>query len=86
MKMDAAERLSEAPESEKGRAHTKVLGVNWIANDDTFTFDLSELSFMAVDLQPTKRNVVSLMAACTTPYLLSPSDSRHSFRGCVKHE
>ena len=73
MKMDAAERLAEAPESEKGGAHTKVLGVNWNANDDTFTFDLSELSFTAVDLQPTKRIVVSLIGRFYDPLgYLSP--------------
>ena len=73
MRIGAAEQLPKGTESERERAHVKVLGVNWNAYEDTLTFDLSELSSIAMDLQPTKRNVVSLIGRFYDPLgYLSP--------------
>ena len=73
MRIDAAEQLPEAMESEREREHVKVLGVSWNAYDDTLTFDLSELSSTAMDLHPTKRNVVSVIGRFYDPLgYLSP--------------
>ena len=73
MRIDAAEQLPKATESERERAHVKVLGVSWSAYDDTLTLDLSELSSIAMDLHPTKRNVVSVVGRFYDPLgYLSP--------------
>lgn len=73
MRVDAAEQLPEATESEGKRAPVKVLGVSWNSSDDTLAFDLSELSSMAMELHPTKRNVVSLVGRFYDPLgYLSP--------------
>ena len=67
MRVDAAEQLPEATESEGKRAPVKVLGVSWNSSDDTLAFDLSELSSVAMELHPTKRNVVSLVGRFYDP-------------------
>ena len=73
MRIGAAEQVPKGTESERERAHVKVLGVNWNAYKDTLTFDLLELSSIAMDLQPTKRNVVSLIGRFYDPLgYLSP--------------
>ena len=86
MRIDAAERLPEATESER---KVKVLGVSWDPGDDTLAFDLSELSSTATGLHPTKRNTVSLIGRFYDPLgYLSPVTIRFKtfFRGYVKHE
>lgn len=70
-RIDAAEQLLDSTESE--REEVKVLGVIWNTLNDTFVFDLSELSETAKSLQPTKRNVVSLIGRFYDPLgFLSP--------------
>ena len=39
----------------------KVLGVLWSPESDHFLFDVSNLARLACDLEPTKRNLVSLI-------------------------
>ena len=46
----------------------KVLGVAWNPSNDSLVFDLSDLSRIAIDLQPTKRNVVSLIGRFYDPF------------------
>ena len=51
----------------------KVLGVRWNPSKDVFIFDLTEIANHARDLQPTKRNVVSVAAKFYDPFgFLSP--------------
>ena len=51
----------------------KILGVNWDTNSDQLTFDPQELAEQAVKLEPTKRNVVSLIGRFYDPLgALSP--------------
>lgn len=45
----------------------KVLGITWNLQNDTLMFDLSTLAFAACDLQPTKRNLVSLIGRFYDP-------------------
>ena len=49
------------------REEIKVLGVTWDPDSDLLIFDLSDLSAAAHDLQPTKRNVVSLIGRFYDP-------------------
>ena len=70
--------------SEEGKTYVKsmlgavedtnrVLGVRWNTLEDTFTFDLTEIVNFARDLDPTKRNVVSVAAKFYDPLrFLSP--------------
>ena len=44
-----------------------MLGVTWIPLSDLLVFDLSELSSIADNLQPTKRNLVSLIGQFYDP-------------------
>ena len=37
----------------------KILGVHWNIPSDIFVFDFSDVANIAIDLEPTKRNVVS---------------------------
>ena len=51
----------------------KVLGVKWNFDDDHFVFDLKEIACLARDIEPTKRNVVSVAAKFYDPLgFLSP--------------
>ena len=51
----------------------KVLGVRWDVQEDQLVFDLRSLAERATDLQPTKRNVVSLIGQIYDPLgYLSP--------------
>ena len=43
-------------------AEQKVLGVRWNFVKDTFVFELREMASLARDIDPTKRNVVSIAA------------------------
>ena len=45
----------------KGVGEHKILGVPWNTNSDSLLFDASELAQLAKNLQPTKRNLVSLI-------------------------
>lgn len=45
----------------------KVLGIIWNHNSDMLIFDLSSLFAVANELQPTKRNVVSLIGRFYDP-------------------
>ena len=58
---------------ETSSSEQKVLGVHWNPLKDVFTFDLTEIANYARDLQPTKRNVVSVAAKFYDPLgFLSP--------------
>ncbi len=64
-RIDAAERgqssdpsINSAPTPQE---EVKVLGVTWNPNSDSLIFDLSDLSIAVGNLQPTKRNLVSLI-------------------------
>ena len=63
-KIDAAEGTLDSglPASE-----VKVLGVIWNPSSDSLVFDLSDLSAVADNLQPTKRNLVSLIGRFYDP-------------------
>ena len=61
-RINAAE---QSPDSQK--EEVKVLGVTWNPPNDSFVFDLSELSTAAENLQPTKRNLVSLIGRFYDP-------------------
>lgn len=51
----------------------KVLGLSWIPAGDRLTFDVSGLAKIANELQPTKRNVISLVGRFYDPLgYLSP--------------
>ena len=45
----------------------KVLGVNWDQCGDKLTFDLNVIYQNSLDLQPTKRNILKLMASIYDP-------------------
>jgi hypothetical protein len=45
----------------------KILGVPWNPSSDHLLFDISELAQLAKDLQPTKRNLVSLIGKFYDP-------------------
>ena len=51
----------------KQAEESKVFGVTWNPRNDCLMFDLSDLSVVADDLQPTKRNVVSLLGRFYDP-------------------
>ena len=45
----------------------KVLGINWDANQDTLKFSFEQVSDRAKTLQPTKRNVLKVLAGIFDP-------------------
>ena len=56
-----------------GMEEHKVLGVPWNPESDQFIFDVSHLATLALDLEPTKRNLVSLIGKFYDPLgFLSP--------------
>ena len=58
---------------EKDSSDSKVLGVRWNPMKDLLIFDLTEIANFARDLEPTKRNVVSVAAKFYDPFgFLSP--------------
>ncbi|XP_068712813.1 uncharacterized protein [Montipora foliosa] len=60
--------------SEEDKTEQKVLGIRWNPLKDVFMFDLTEIASYARDLQPTKRNVVSVAAKFYDPFgFLSPT-------------
>ena len=54
---------------EKNSSDSKVLGVRWNPMKDALIFDLTEIANFARDLEPTKRNVVSVAAKFYDPFL-----------------
>ena len=63
--------LGGAPSSET--SEQKILGVCWDIHSDCFVFHLHELAELAVRLEPTKRNIVSLVGRFYDPIgVLSP--------------
>lgn len=63
--------LGGAPPTKK--SEQKILGVCWDTLPDCFVFDLSELTEFASHLEPTKRNVVSMVGRFYDPIgVLSP--------------
>ena len=71
-RIDAAEKTPHPDSSTRSlspcvRGETKVLGVTWDPDCDTLIFDVSEITAAAADLQPTKRNVVSLIGRFFDP-------------------
>ena len=66
-------------EEETSSLEQKVLGVRWNPLKDEFIFELTEIANYATDLQPTKRNVVSVAAKFHDPFgFLSPISSSSS--------
>jgi hypothetical protein len=56
-----------------GPGEQKVLGVRWEVSRDQLTFDLSGVAAMAKNLDPTKRNVISIIGQIYDPLgFLSP--------------
>ena len=69
---DFAKSMLGGVEETRSSEH-KVLGVRWNPLKDAFIFDLTEIANYARDLQPTKRNVVSVAAKFYDPFgFLSP--------------
>ena len=58
---------SAVPTSSANLQEEKVLGVVWDSQNDCLLFNLSELSTTAEQLQPTKRNIVSLIGRFYNP-------------------
>ena len=54
-------------QSPKGPDECKILGVLWNPSSDRLVFDVSELAQAAANLQPTKRNLVSLIGKFYDP-------------------
>ena len=54
-------------QSPKGPDECKILGVLWNSSSDRLVFDVSELPQAAANLQPTKRNLVSLVGKFYDP-------------------
>ena len=64
--------MLETTEESSG-AEQKVLGVQWNFVSDQFVFDLREIATLARNIEPTKRNVVSVTAKFYDPMgFLSP--------------
>ena len=58
---------------EKNSSDPKVLGVRWNPMKDALIFDLTAIANFVRDLEPTKRNVVSVAAKFYDPFrFLSP--------------
>ncbi len=70
-RIDAAERLTDLdPSTDSTPARKeglKVLGITWNTNSDSLVFDLSGLSIATDNLQPSKRNLVSLIGRFYDP-------------------
>ena len=49
---------------EKNNSDSKVLEVRWNPMKDVLIFDLTEIANFARDLEPTKTNVVIVVAKC----------------------
>ena len=49
------------------RGEQKILGVHWDASSDQIVLDFNDVSKIAADLEPTKRNVVSLVGRFYDP-------------------
>ena len=65
----------------------KVLGVPWNPASDQFLFDAGNIAQLALDLSPTKRNLVSLIGKFYDPlgfFPLLSYASRSSFRSCAR--
>ena len=54
-------------ECQSGSKGEKVLGVKWNCESDTFHLDLAQIAEKAESLEPTKRNVLSLLASLFDP-------------------
>ena len=60
-------------ECQGGSKGEKVLGVKWNCKSDTFHLDLAHIAERVEGLEPTKRNVLSLLASLFDPLgLISP--------------
>ena len=57
-KMYAQATLGTQPVKDPGEC--KILGVTWDPTSDCLIFDVSEIARLTADLQPTKRNLISL--------------------------
>ena len=69
-RIDAVEKPRDSAATSSSPAvkeDLKVLGVTWDPKNDSLVFELSELSASADALQPTKRNVVSLIGRFYDP-------------------
>ena len=66
-KIDSDTHATRGTQTMKGAEECKVLGVTWNPNNDCLVFDLSDLSDVAADLQPTKSNLVSLVGRIYDP-------------------
>lgn len=66
-KIDHNTPAAPGAQTMKRTEECKVLGVTWNPSNDCLVFDLSDLSVVADDLQPTKRNVVSLIGRIYDP-------------------
>ena len=72
-RIDATEGVSNSMCSD-----VRVLGIPWNSNNDTLVFDLSNLAEAACNLQPTKRNVISLVGRIYDPLgFLAPVTIRY---------
>ena len=61
-----AKAMLGAPANRESGEH-KLLGIPWDPDSDTLLFDMSELAYLAKSLQPTKRNLVSLIGKFYDP-------------------
>ena len=61
-----AKAMLGAPANRESGEH-KILGIPWDPDSDTLLFDVSELAYLAKSLQPTKRNLVSLIGKFYDP-------------------
>ena len=66
-KIDSDTHATHGTQTMKGAEECKILRVTWNPNNDCLVFDLSDLSNVAADLQPTKRNLVSLVGRINDP-------------------
>ena len=66
MKINSAEGLSHT-DSHANTQDVKVLGVTWKPSSDLLVFDPSHIFAEANNLQPTKRNLVSLIGRFYDP-------------------
>ena len=58
---------TQTVQSPKGPDECKILGVLWNPSSDCLIFEISELAQVAANLQPTKRNLVSLIGKFYDP-------------------
>ena len=70
---DSTETFTQATQATLGRTQVlhdsehKVLGVTWNVSSDQIVFSLTELAEQAKNLEPTKRNVISLIGRFYDP-------------------